>query len=410
VGRAAVRSARTLAGLLVAAVIAAPGAAAKPPAIRAPEAILVDAASGTVLYAKHPDGRRAIASTTKLMTALLALQTTRPDQVLTAVPYRATPAESTLGLAPGERMMVHDLMRALLLASANDAAATLAHGIAGSEAAFVARMNAEAQRLHLTGTRYANPIGLDDPDNYSTPRDLAALARRLMRDPAFARIVDLPRATLKSGSHPRTVLNRNLLVRDVPFVDGVKTGHTNHAGYILVGAGRRRGAQVISVVLGEPSETARDVETLTLLRYGLSRFESVEALPAARTLALAPVKYFDGLKVRLHASRDVRLTVRRGARVDTHLRLPAPLRLTGPLPAGARVGTITVLADGRRAARVPLVTEEPVPGASFWRRAAIRAGATRPTLALGLVGVVLLAAVQLRGLVLRRMGGKVGPG
>ena len=102
--------------------------------------------------------------------------------------------------------------------------------------------------------------------------------------------------------------------------------------------------------------------------------------------------------------------MRRGARVDTHLRLPAPLRLTGPLPAGARVGTITVLADGRRAARVPLVTEEPVPGASFWRRAAIRAGATRPTLALGLVGVVLLAAVQLRGLVLRRMGGKVGPG
>ena len=344
------------------------------------------------------------------MTALLALQSTRPDQVLTAVPYSATPAESTLGLAPGERMTVHDLMRALLLASANDAAATLAHGIAGSEAAFVVRMNDEAMRLHLAATSYANPIGLDDPDNYSTPRDLATLARRLMRDPAFARIVDLPRARLKSGAHPRTVLNRNLLVRDVPFVDGVKTGHTNHAGYILVGAGRRGGAQVISVVLGEPSEAARDAETLALLRYGLSGFTRVDALPAARTLALAPVKYFDGLKVRLHASRDVRVTVRRGARVDTHVRLPVPLRLTGPLPAGARVGTVTVLVDGRRAARASLVTEERVPGASFWRRAAIRAGATRPTLALGLVGVVLLAAVQLRGLVHRRMRGRVGPG
>jgi len=410
VREAAARLARTLAGMLAPALIVASGAAAKPPAIRAPEAILVDAASGAVLYAKHPDGRRAIASTTKLMTALLALQSTRPDQVLTAVPYSATPAESTLGLAPGERMTVHDLMRALLLASANDAAATLAHGIAGSEAAFVVRMNDEAMRLHLAATSYANPIGLDDPDNYSTPRDLATLARRLMRDPAFARIVDLPRARLKSGAHPRTVLNRNLLVRDVPFVDGVKTGHTNHAGYILVGAGRRGGAQVISVVLGEPSEAARDAETLALLRYGLSGFTRVDALPAARTLALAPVKYFDGLKVRLHASRDVRVTVRRGARVDTHVRLPVPLRLTGPLPAGARVGTVTVLVDGRRAARASLVTEERVPGASFWRRAAIRAGATRPTLALGLVGVVLLAAVQLRGFVLTRMRGRVGPG
>ena len=177
-----------------------------------------------------------------------------------------------------------------------------------------------------------------------------------------------------------------------------------------MGAGRRRGAQVISVVLGEPSEAARDTETLALLRYGLSRFTTVDAVPAARTLALAPVKYFDGLKVRLHVARDVRVTVRRGARVDTHLRLPTPLRLTGPLPAGARVGTVSVLVDGTRAARVQLVAEERVPGASFWRRAAIRAGATRPTLALGLVGVVLLAAVQLRGFVLTRMRGRVGPG
>src|SRR5207248_10006886 len=200
-------------------------------------------------------------------------------------------------------------------------------------------------------------------------------------------------------------LNRNLLVRDVPFVDGVKTGHTNHAGYILVGAGRRRGAQVISVVLGEPSEAARDTETLALLRYGLSRFTTVDAVPAARTLALAPVKYFDGLKVRLHVARDVRVTVRRGARVDMHLRLPTPLRLTGPLPAGARVGTVSVLVDGTRAARVQLVAEGRVPGASFRRRAAIRAGATRAPLAFGPVGGVLPAAGPPRGLRRARLGG-----
>jgi D-alanyl-D-alanine carboxypeptidase (penicillin-binding protein 5/6) len=401
--------ARLAAGLLIAGLLAAPGAGAAP-RIRAPEAIVVDAATGAVLYAKRPDGRRAVASTTKLMTALLALRATRPGEVLEAVPYPAAAAESTLGLAPGERMTVHDLLRALLLASANDAAATIARGVGGSRDAFVARMNDEARRLHLSGTSYANPIGLDDPGNYSTARDLAQLARRLMRDRTFAGIVDLPRATLTSGAHRRTILNRNTLVRTVPFVNGVKTGHTGHAGYVLVGAGRRGGAQVISVVLGEPSEAARNSETLALLRFGLSRFTRVEALSAARPLALAPVRYFDGLKVQLRAARDVRLTTLRGARVEVRARPPSPLRLTGPLPAGARVGSVTVAIGGRRVARVALVTDERVPGASFWRRVAIRAGASGPTLALGVVGVALLAALQLRGLLRRRMGGEVEPG
>jgi D-alanyl-D-alanine carboxypeptidase (penicillin-binding protein 5/6) len=418
VGVRAGSRARLAAGLLVAALtlVAAPPAAslAKParggggaPSIRAPESIVVEAQTGTVLYAKRPDQRHAIASTTKLMTALLALQSTRPKQVLSAVPYPAQSAESTLGLAPGERMTVHDLIRALLLLSANDAAATIATGVAGSEAAFVERMNAEAARLRLTGTHYANPVGLDDPGNYSTARDLATLARRLMGDPTFARIVDLPRARLRSGAHPRTVYNRNLLVRSVPFVNGVKTGHTRQAGYVLVGGGRRAGTEVISVVLGEPSEAARMSETLKLLRYGLSRFTLAHPVSSTQALALAPVRYFDGLRVRLRPARDVRLTVRRDARVDTHVALPSPLRVTGPLRAGARVGKVTVLVDGRLAARVPLVTARAVPAASFVRRTAIRAGATQPTIALGVVGVVLLAALQLRGPLGRRMRGRL---
>jgi serine-type D-Ala-D-Ala carboxypeptidase (penicillin-binding protein 5/6) len=415
---AAAPRARLAAGLSIAALVAlasaspasaaAPGAvqpASAPPAIRAPEAILIDARTGTLLYGKNPDRRHAIASTTKLMTALLALKSTRPSQVLSAVPYRAVPTESTLGLAAGERMSVHDLMRALLLASAGDAAATLARGVAGSEPAFVARMNAEARSLGLSGTSYANPFGLDDPRNYSTARDLVTLARLLMRQSTFARIVDMPRATLKTGAHPRTILNRNVLVRSVPFVDGVKTGHTRQAGYVLVGAARRGGAQVISAVLGEPSDAARNTETLKLLRYGLTRFTLATPVSAAAVLGLAPVKYFDGIHIQLHAARDVRLSVRRGARVRTSVRLPVPLRLTGPLPAGATVGAVSVSVDGRRAARVPLITRERVPGASFWRRTAIRAGGTDPTLALGLAGLVLLAILRLRGPLLRRMRG-----
>jgi len=401
--------ARLAVGLLIAATCACAAgpataaAASAGPSIRAPEAILVDAASGAVLYAKHPDRRRAMASTTKLMTALLALRSTRPDQVLAAASYSAQAAESTLGLTPGERMTVHDLMRALLLASANDAAATIARGVAGSQDAFVERMNEEARRLGLGGTSYANPVGLDDPGNYSTARDLATLARLLLRDRTFAAIVDLPRARLASGAHPRVVVNRNQLVRSHPFVDGVKTGHTRDAGYVLVGAASRAGARVLSVVMGEPNEAARNAETLELLRYGLSRFTRVHAVSAVRPLELVPVNYFSGAKIPLHAARDVTVTARRGARVQTYVRLPFPVHLTGPLPTGATVGQVMVAIDGRPTARVPLVTGESVPRASFWRRTAIEAGHTRPTLALGYIGVALLAALQLRGLVLTRL-------
>jgi D-alanyl-D-alanine carboxypeptidase (penicillin-binding protein 5/6) len=385
----------------VGAALLAPGGAAaapaKAPSVRAPAAIVVDADSGSVLYEKHPDRRRSIASTTKLMTALLTLRSTRPTDVLRAVPYAAGPAESTLGLQAGERMTVHDLLRALLLPSANDAAATLARGISGSQDAFVAHMNAQARRLGLSGTSYANPIGLDDPDNYSTARDLATLARDLLRGRTFASIVDLPRARLRSGAHPRTVLNRNLLVRGHPFVDGVKTGHTQQAGFVLVGAAHRGPARVVSVVLGEPSESARDSETLKLLRYGLTRYRRVHVISAVRALQLVPVNYFDGAHVSLHAARDVTLTVPIGARIHTYVRLPFPIHLTGPKPGGATVGEVTVAVDGHRAASVPLVTGEPVPGSSFLRRVAIEAGHTRPTLALGIIGVALLALLQLGG-------------
>jgi D-alanyl-D-alanine carboxypeptidase (penicillin-binding protein 5/6) len=411
-------SARIAAGMLVAALVALAGPAAAaqgrakppagPPAVRAPAAIVVDATTGAVLYAKHPDSRRSIASTTKLMTAFLALRSTRQDQLLTAVPYAAQAEESTLGLVAGERMTVHDLMRALLLESANDAAATLAQDIAGSRAAFVRRMNAEARALGLRGTSYANPIGLDDPDNYSTARDLATLARTLLRNPTFASIVDLPRARLASGAHPRVILNRNQLVRSEPFVDGVKTGHTGQAGYVLVGAARRGGAQVVSVVLGEPSEAARDADSLALLRYGVDAFESVPALERTRTIGSLLVNYFDGAHVRLRAARDLRLTLRRGTPVHTDLRLPNPPQVTGPLPAGARVGVAIVTVGRKRVARVQIVTSERVPGASFWRRATIDVAATGPTVALGIAGVVLLAALRLRGPLLRRMRGEIG--
>lgn len=357
----------TVAVAAVLAAVAAPaGAAESPPRVPgAQAAIVVDARDGTVLFAKRPDLERSIASTTKLMTALLSLEGAKPSDVFTAPAYSAAPAESRINLREGEEMTVHDLLEALLLESANDAAVTLAQGVSGSREAFVEKMNDRAAELGLEHTSYANPIGLDEAGNYSSARDLANLTRVLLRRPRFARIVDMPEAELESGLRPRVVENRNDLVAAYPWVSGVKTGYTENAGNVLVGAANGPGgARVISVVLGEPTESARDQDTLTLLRWGLSRFHRVRVLDPRRMLAQADIRYRDST-ARLVARRGAVLTIRDGERVRRSVR--APDEIEGPLEAGVRVGTVTVLLDGKPARRVALVTAEEVPAAGTLR-------------------------------------------
>ena len=355
-------------------------------------AIVVDAATGEVLLDENADESRAIASTTKLMTALLTLERARLGETYTAVPYPALAAESRIGLRPGERMRVRDLLAALLLESANDASATLAARIAGSRRAFVRLMNQRARELGLRSTSYANPIGLDDPDNRSSARDLATLARRLLRDRRFARIVDRPSAELRSGSRPRVVANRNRLVRGHAFVDGVKTGHTRQAGYVLVGSASLRGARVVSVVLGEPSEAARDADTLALLRWGLGRFRRVRVLDEDRAVARAGVVGFDGRRVALSPARSASATLRRGRGFS--MRVEAPPELTGPLPAGRRVGRVTIVHDGRAVRTVPVVTTAAVPEAGLLRR--LDPGASFAVAAFALLAVGLAARALAR--------------
>jgi D-alanyl-D-alanine carboxypeptidase (penicillin-binding protein 5/6) len=390
--------------VVAAAVLAAalPGSAAaagqpRPSVPTAQAAIVVDAVDGTVMYAKRPDAERSIASTTKLMTALLSLEEAKPRQVFTAPVYNAQPAESRINLREGERMTVRDLLEALLLESANDAAVDLAENIAGSRDAFVQRMNDRAEELGLDHTHYANPIGLDDPGNYSSARDLAALARHLLRNRRFARVVDSPQATLESGSHVRVVQNRNDLVARYPWVDGVKTGYTQNAGNVLVGAGARGPrARVISVVLGEPSEAARDADTLTLLRWGLGRFSRVRVLAHGRALARADVKY-SGDSARLVPRRSVVLTVRDGQHLRR--RVHAPDELEGPLARGERVGSVTVLVDGRQVRRVPLVTAAKVPGAGTLRVLLSDLGV--PLTVLGVIAILVALVLTLLRLRIR---------
>ena len=353
------RAARLTALLLAVLAVPAPAAAAPAPPISAPSAAVFEASTGQPVMGKDAGHRRLIASTTKMMTALLTVSSLGLTHVCTAPPYAAAPLESQIGLRAGERMDVHDLLQALMLPSANDAAAALSVCVAGSRGAFVARMNRRAAALGLTHTHFTTPIGLDDAGNYSTAADLVRLAIELRRNGFLRRTMDLRQAYLRSGAHPRTVVNRNTLVLDVPWVDGVKTGHTNAAGYILVASGTQHGLTFVTAVLGDPSEAARDADALALLRWAFASFRLATPVTKGAVYAHPHVRYRPDDHIDLVAARTVSEVLRRG--VETHVVVHAPDELQGPLPRGAQVGSLTVRAGGRVLARVPLLTAKAVP-------------------------------------------------
>ncbi len=363
---------RALAALAVAvaSTALAPVAAARipnPPALSAPAAAVFEASTGTPLFGRAAGQRRLIASTTKLMTALVTVSAVPLDRVCTAPPYAAGPLETQIGLRAGERMRVRDLLRALLLPSANDAAETLAVCVGGTRAAFITRMNRRARALGLRHTHFSTPVGLDGPGNYSTAADLARLAIADRGNAFLRRTMDMRSAALRSGDHVRTVVNRNDLVQEVPWVNGVKTGHTNAAGYILVASGTRRGTTFVATVLGDPSEGARDADALALLKWAFASYRIATPVRRGAVYARPAVKHRPDDRVAVVAARDVRELLRRDARV--RLVVDVPRELEGPLPRHAVVGSATVRANGRPIARVPLVTRSAVPEVGLLERA-----------------------------------------
>jgi serine-type D-Ala-D-Ala carboxypeptidase (penicillin-binding protein 5/6) len=393
---------RPLVALVVLCAIAATAPATAPaatrpaPAVSAPSAIVMEPSSGTVLFARAADARRPIASATKLMTALLTMERARLSEVFPAANYRAAPVESQIGLRPGERLTVADLLRGVMLESANDAAETLAENVGGSRRAFVRAMNRRARRLGLAHTHFTNPIGLDAPPNFSTARDLARLAVRVRRHRFLRRLADRARAVLASGDRVRTVNNRNTLVSEGPaWVDGLKTGHTLGAGYVLVGTGTRRGAAMVSVVLGASSEAARNRDTRRLLEWGLSQFRRRRLVAGGEFAGEVPIRYRRGAALPLVTGAGLRRTVRADAHVEVR-DVGVPGEIAGPVARGRRVGWREVLVDGERVGRVPIEAAASIPGAGLAQRT--KDWFTRP--------LVLLVAVAVAGssvLVARRL-------
>lgn len=379
-------------------------AQAAPPRIEADSAIVVETSTGEVIYERRPDRERAIASATKLMTALLALEELPLSRVVPASDYRPAPIESQLGLRPGEELTVADLLRGLLLESASDAAVTLAEATSGSRPAFVRAMNARARRLGLTDTRFANPIGLDAPGNRSTARDLVRLTLALRTHSFFRRTVAREQVTLTSGDQPRKVDNRNTLVEH-PLVDGVKTGHTRQAEYVLVGSGRdSRGVRLISVVLGAPDEEARNDDTLSLLTWGFRQFRVLRPVRRGQSFASAsvPIRYRRGAELSLVAGQSQRRVIRRDAPAPRLEVVGVPDELEGPVRRGQRLGraAVRVFQGDRLVAEVPLVAGSAVPEADFAQK--LKDALTRPYALVLLLLAAIATVLAVRALSRRR--------
>jgi D-alanyl-D-alanine carboxypeptidase (penicillin-binding protein 5/6) len=365
-----------------------------PSTVHAPSAIVIEVSTGTVACARAPDRQRPVGSTTKLMTALLTLERAKLSEVCTAADYHPAPIESQIGLVPGqERMKVSDLLRGLLAESGNDAAATLAQCVGGTRHHFIALMNQRARQLGLTNTHYENPIGLDAVGNYSSARDLVTLATVLRTNTFFKKIVDSPQVTLKTGIHPRTFTNRNRLVVRYPFVNGVKTGHTSQAGYVLVGSASRNGVQLISAVLDTPSEDARDEDTMALFRFAFKRYERIRPVIKGVEATSVPIRFRRGARLKLKAARTVRRIVLRGHRAAVSTIVHAPAEVSGPIHAGQRLGSIEVRQGGETVATVPLIAASAVPAADIAQKT--KSWARGPWVLIGglaaIVGTLLLA-------------------
>jgi D-alanyl-D-alanine carboxypeptidase (penicillin-binding protein 5/6) len=335
--------------------LASPALAAGPPTVDARSYLVVNGKTGEVLAARDAHARVPIASITKLMTVIVALEHSRLTDAVSVQPSAAGVGESSINLRAGERVTVRDLVEGALIQSANDAAYALATFAGGGDvAAFVREMNAKARELRLRDTRFVNPDGLDAPGEHSSAADVTRLARIAMRVREIRNVVRRRTDTIAGG---RVLHTWNDLLGTFPGLIGVKTGHTGAAGWCQVAAARRPGYTIYATVLGSPSREKRNRDLAALLKWGLSRYRVASVITQGRTYALAQTGY-GRQPLRLVAPSPVRRAVRIGRPLVSRVVAQAAVSL--PVRKGTRLGLLRIY-DGRRViASRPLVAAQSI--------------------------------------------------
>jgi len=367
----------TLGALLPASLVASTAfAQVPPPGVNARSWVLVDATSNQVLAAGNPDERVEPASLTKLMTAYLvfqALDTKKISMDQTINPSEAVRRvrtdESRMFIEANKPVTVHDLVYGMIVQSGNDAAIALAELVGGSESQFVNMMNTEAQRLGMTHTHFADVNGMPDPQHYTTAGDLALLSAHLIRDyPDYYNIFSVREFTYNKIKQP----NRNRLLWIDPTVDGLKTGHTQAAGYCLIASSKRSlpgtpdaSRRLVSVMMGEQKEHDRVEDSLKMLNYGYSAYDALRLYKAGQVIDTPHVYKGTLDSVKIGVTSDQYITVPRGLGDKVKPQIERTDPLIAPIAAGQQVGSVKFVADGKTLAQVPIVALQAVPQAGI---------------------------------------------
>lgn len=341
------------------------------PDIAAKAYLLTDFQSGIQLAGRDPAMRIEPASLTKLMTAYLTFKSVKEgrlklDQQLVVSDKGWRTEGSRMFLDPKIPVTVDDLIKGMIVQSGNDACVTLAEAIAGSEEVFAQLMTREAKRLGMTGSNFKNSTGLPDPDHYMTVADLARIAAAIIHDfPEFYPVYSMKEFKYNNINQP----NRNLLLYRDPFVDGMKTGHTESAGFNLVASTKRDGRRLISVVVGTASDEVRASESSKLLNWGIQFQETPRLYAAKQSLANVDVWKGKESKVKVGFLEDRYITVGRGEAKNLKMAFTSTQPLMAPVKLGQSVGKLAVSLNGKTLVELPVVALEDVPEANIFGRA-----------------------------------------
>ncbi len=326
------------------------------PSVSAKSAILMDAQSGEIYYRKNADAPMGMASTTKLMTAVVALSLCEPDTVISVSREAVGVEGSSVYLVEGEKLTLKELLYALLLSSANDAAVAIAVSVSGSVEAFAAEMNSYAKRMGLTRTHFENPHGLYAEEHYTTARELALIAREALKYELIAEIVASKKATIPQGGEAdkRLLVNHNKLLRTYEGAMGMKTGFTKKTGRCLVSAARRGSLTLIAVTLNAPDDWADHTK---ILDFGFENLENAVFFEAGEFAYSLPLSDSERGEVKLTNSEPIYLTVKNGSE-PLVTRVEATSRfVVGEVKKGEFFGTVTVF-SGTKSVSSPLIFSE----------------------------------------------------
>lgn len=328
------------------------------PVISADAAILIDGTSGQILYEKNSHKQRPPASTTKIMTALLAIEAGQLEQYVTVSPKAAAVGESSIYLQANEKITLRDLIYGAMLHSGNDACVAIAEHVAGSEENFVHLMNHTAKKLGAINTNFCNTNGLPHDQHYSTAYDLAMITKYAMKNSSFCEIVRTRSTSISGPANGRRQLtNTNQLLWSYQGADGVKTGTTNAAGPCLVSSARRDGRHLIAVVLNSAS---RYHDTSKLLDYGFDAFEELPVVTKGEHFATVKVVQGTSRTVPVVAAESLSVLVPKGQSGNYEQKLHLNRLLTAPVKAEHKVGRLTVLVNNQEIGGVDLITARQV--------------------------------------------------